>query len=249
MNSFLKPFLASFILEINMKKKLPANLLAKFQPILEKYGHLVVPRDMENSILYLKDRDPKSNFYFKIGREFKTNGVLHYTIDCVPTDANTNLPGSGTYKIDPLMRVFHSWILALVAYEKTTYFDDPILQAYATEFEESWKLNEPDADTAPFDFDRQLFLIGYINQALEDVCDLEEKSTAEDNSQFQDALEEGMQLKEKLGNLTKNETMKLLYRFWAKARKAGIPVIQKILIDLTGSIAVKLIKGETPIAS
>ena len=98
-----------------------------------------------------------------------------------------------------------------------------------------------DAETAPFDLKKQLYLEENLSAANKKLEELKANRTDEEVSQINDLQAEVQTIKKEMTGLTKKEVVSKLVRFWAKSRKVGIDVLKEVFINVTAEIFKQLL--------
>ncbi|WP_128544098.1 hypothetical protein [Larkinella soli] len=212
-----------------MKKNLPVVLLQKIEPLLKKYGQYCKRVNADEIGFYLIDAEAGSPFFFRCQYQAKDDT---YYLERQPRSVDNNLKSFDYVKLDAVVLQLEEWLQILDFYATTpSFFDDPILKRYEEEFYDELRLDDPDADQAPLDLAKQLYLEKYLETVIEKV---EPYKTIgpEDKKQLAIEIEkEALILKDKVTELTKNQVAEQLSKIWAKARKHGLPFLKEILRD------------------
>lgn len=122
----------------------------------------------------------------------------------------------------------------------SSFFDDPITQDYEDEFFDQWKILEEDADTKPFDLQRQLLIDKYLESAIQK---LDAQKTKENEKEIEAVKAQANEVRQSLTRHTKNQVVRGLAKFWAMARKMGLDVLRDIFIDLASGVIQKMLMG------
>lgn len=189
------------------------------------------------SLLKFVDKDPDSGFYYTIENFDIVNSGYYYNVIKKPaTEIDIQLTRSRNLFND-LLRDFGNWKSLIKNYNDQIFFkENLILDSYAREFYEEYKLLEDDADKLPFDLSRQLLIERYLDQSIQYLKQLEDNGK-DDNSEL---IAYATEIKECHTQLTKNATIKRLSKFWALAREKGIPVLEKVFIEFAADVVIKI---------
>jgi len=210
-----------------VKKLIPFAVLDKIQPIIDQHKELLkVVKDPKFSFSF-KDIDPDSAFYFNVHHS-DSNGK--YRIDYKPVNEESVSSHSTAVDISGVVQLFTNWVQILDEYAKLqTIYDDPILQIYEDEFFKDLVIDEPEADTNPFDFTRQLYLDQYISNIKGLLNDYKETATDEQILEIKSIESDCDNLRQNITIISKNEAVKKLSKIWAKGRKYGLELIKDML--------------------
>jgi hypothetical protein len=210
-----------------VKKKIPIAVWQKIQPLIEQHQQLFKPLKTDKLAFHLIDLDPESDFYFKC--QFQdANGK--FIITYKPVNAHHVLSQEESVDLDTLSKRLSSWADVLKSYADTpTFYDDPILQQYEDEFFKDFAMDEPDSDTKPFDFTRQLYLDQYISNIKELLNDYKETATDEQILEIKSIESDCDNLRQDITVISKNEAVKKLSKIWAKGQKFGLDLIKDML--------------------
>jgi len=227
-----------------MKKKLTFNLSETFQ--LSKTPKLAFAKliDDPNAMVHLVDKDPNSEFYFKIIKTDSTQGELKYVVEFKPVSSTDLNKYYNTLVEKTVISYLNLWLGLLETYNNLhTIFDDPILIANQKKFEDKFKLTDEDADLVGFEFEQQLFLYEYLEKAKASVLRLKEDRAPEETAELEELIEIADSLQANIGKETKSQIMKRLTKFWAKAQKVGIEVMKEIFVNVVTELTTKLLRG------
>ena len=210
-----------------MKKKLPLNIIKGFQPKENENIYLVKPESGTGFIMNFLDKDPESDFYFRIEKfEPKNNQFL---VDFKPSTANTISNSRTWHTIDGVNKKFKDWTNLINEYNSTeTIFDDPIILGFAEDYLNEIKIIEPDAEYKPFN-PRQLLL---LDEHLEKIESGISKYKTDSNAIIIDEIiSETRELRDNLTKKPKNQILRKMTLIWAKISKQGLPLIKEFISE------------------
>ena len=121
-----------------------------------------------------------------------------------------------------------------------TIFDDPILKKYQEDFEEKLKIIDDDAEFAPFNLEKQIFLIDYLDFIIQKAND---EKTEENKSDIELIIKESNELKAEITQTTKSKAIKKLSKILGRVQKSGIKFIKEVFIKVAADITAKLLLG------
>lgn len=190
-----------------------------------------------------------SSFYFKIDfpkpevlknlQNRKIGGKPLFQIDFKPS--SEDVIGKATHFTADLREInayLEGWLKIINEYHNTSLNDeDRFINIYKKEFEEEFRILDPDADTHPFDEKKQLavyYLLDYVKTSLE--FKREELHT-------ELLMQEVAQLQGELQDLTKNETVSRLGKIWGKIRKKGIELSKEVFNEAKKMVIKSILQG------
>ena len=209
-------------------------ILSSIQPLINENKHLIKAVNNPELSLHLIDIDEDSDFYFKV---FHPKEGKHY-VEMKPANENTVQYGGWQLEAKHTPDFFQIWIDILAKYNSMqTIFDDPILKAYEDEFYEEFKIIDEGADYKPFKYETQKLIQQYIVSVK---AELVTKRTEENSDRIEAIIVDCEQLDTNLTKLSQNKIVKWLSKIWAKSRKEGLDVIDKIYTDWKGDTIKKI---------
>lgn len=213
-----------------MKKLVPVAMWQKIQPLVDEYSKFIITHRTSEYALSLEDADDESDFYFRCGHD---DGQGKYVVEKRPVNTYQVFNFKDSLSFEDVIKSLINWLVILKEYSEThTFYDDPILKSYQEEFINSIKIEDDDADTAPFDFGRQLYLDQYLNN-VKGLLETRRETATERQKEEIDAIAiECNALQTNLTRLTKNQTLVKLSKILAKARRYGLDMLKEFLSEL-----------------
>jgi len=230
------------------KDKYPLELLKGVEPLLQKfmqfenlYADLIEKKDdrvffKRKGLLYLNflPRNKDLKFYFRVfdiqleeEGWFTTTINLKYYFDYIPYSTTQVLAPSGyCYKgaLEGVVFHFNQWIGLIKEYEKVKTTEAEIwLLRVTDEFYEEFKISDPDAKTAPFNSDQQIF----ICKLLEFVA-TELKKSGKSDPATAEIINDIKNLQAAIPDLTKEVIVQFLAKIFAKIRRLGINMLTEV---------------------
>lgn len=121
---------------------------------------------------------------------------------------------------------------------------DPVIDANRKWFENQFDIIEEDADVAPFDLPRQLYLSNYLNEVQKKITILSEGRPEDEKNELQELQSEAEAIRKVLTKETKREIIRRLAHFWGKAQKVGLDIIKEIFVSTMAELAKQLVSGK-----
>lgn len=226
-----------------MKRTIPLALIQTIEKTVAENRHLIKFIEEDNSLLYLKDANKESDFYFRIKAidNKKAGGNNDFIVEKKPFSARQVEPKGILAKYDSLENLLKQWIELLKEYNKVgSIFEDLILESYQNQVEDKFQILDEDAHVAPFDLNRQLWLEEYLDKVIETV----EKRKDETNvNEVEEIIEESRQLQKELSQSTKSQVIKKLSRILAKGWKLSLDIVKELIIDVSAEVIKKSLMG------
>lgn len=215
------------------KKKIPLIVLETLEKYVELKGEQfeVVPPD--KFFVKIIDKDKNSDFYYNI-ENYKIDKGLKLLIDSKPI-SKENIDNSRTW-IDSkhLNNHFNNWVSLLKRYETVnSFFDDPIVKAYADEYLSEFEIIDVDADIKPFNTTQVLMLDSHLESIEKNI---DKFKTDENESQIESIKTDVQELRNNLTAKPKRWIIKNLSIIWAKITKQGTPLLKEFLSEVKKTI-------------
>ncbi len=227
-----------------MKKKVPLAILEIFQSAIDKNSDTIETKKNENSLFCCIDKDENSDFYFKVMKcEFK-NGSPSYILEYKPKSNHQTEAVSVALPFSEIPASLERWISIIKSYNSiNTIYDDPILKTNQKKFEESFHIEDEDADYASFDLSQQIFNDDYLKNVKIKLLALQEGKAESEVKELNLAIDNATEIQQQLTKETKNQVIKRLAKFWAQTQKIGLEVIKEIFVNVAAELTKRLITG------
>lgn len=165
----------------------------------------------------------------------------NYNISCKPSSEKDNGRLYVQLSMDSIKDKFKLWLSIIAKFESLeTIFDDPILNKYQKDFADKVKNVDADAEFAPFSYDQQVYISGYLDSVIKSA---NERKTDGNKAEMDEIINESQTLKHDLTQSTKSQVIKKLTKIWARAQKIGLEFIKEIFINVSAEIMLKLLTG------
>lgn len=147
-----------------MKKKISLETLSLLQPYIDNTEGIFIAKNDE--LITFVDSDPLSSFFFQIVKENILEQRQYYWIikHSPKSDNDIGVHSSHVHK-EHLKEAIEGWIERLRKYSKLRFvedIEDPIVEAFAEEYYDSFEIVDDDADVKPYSIKQ----IGYIETLL-----------------------------------------------------------------------------------
>lgn len=207
-----------------MKKKLSLSVLHQLEPFIHLEGVLFKKMDYDNSLLFLRDVDEGSEFYFKISESRIDQNREKLRIEYKPWNKSSTNYFNGLVEVSKFQEYFSKWCSLLLEYEKVdSFFDDPILKAYEEDFFSDFEFVENDLNNKPPTIKQVKFLHIYLEQYS---LKLKEFENLEPSSEVELIQNEIKHIQQNLTLKPKTWIAKKLSGIWARTTKFGIKVFE-----------------------
>jgi hypothetical protein len=218
-----------------MKKKIPLQILKALEPLLKENSSLFEIILQDEYIIKIIDKDKNSDFYFLI-ESFTAHPKFTLLVNRKPANDFTTSVNRGSVLADQIGNEFKKWLDILEGYEKVnSIFDDPIIEAFASEYYSEFEIIDEDAGIKPFNI-KQILL---LDEHLENIeNNIERHLTATNKVELEEILNEVIELRENLTKRPKKWVIKKLSFVWAKISKQG-PVFIKEFLSESSKLIIK----------
>lgn len=227
-----------------MKKNIPLAILEIFQPFIDANNDIIQAEKNTGALFYCADRDQASNFYFKVLKPEVRAGVVNYLIEYRPKNNHNTDTYSILLPYNDIISTAEKWVKMIKSYNViNTIYDDPILKANEKKFEESFRINDEDADYVSFDLSQQIFIDDYLKNVKEKLLALQAERSESEIKELNHAIDNATEIQRQLTRETKTQIIKRLAKFWAQTQKIGLDVIKDIFVNVAAELTKKLITG------
>ncbi|MES2837992.1 MAG: hypothetical protein V4667_10750 [Bacteroidota bacterium] len=225
-----------------MKKKIPLAILESLQPLVHKNLNLVETVKNDDVIFHLKDKDLHSDLYYKIIRKESSNNQSGYIIEYKPSSKDDISLRKIWIKNDLVSNSIQNWLAIIEEYNNMlTIYDDPIIKSNQERFEKKFETLDEDANYSSFDLQQQTFLYEYLNNTKSIILKHNEGKSEDEIAELKDLINDADEIQKNLTKETKKIIVKRLSKFWAKAQKFGLNVIQEILVAVSSDFIQKIL--------
>lgn len=162
--------------------------------------------------VFCEYQEPLNNYVFilKFVKYDEVQRKILYNILKRPASTEQIVSTSNHLYYDQIAPVFEQWVSDVNSMIKIKFhFLNPNKDFYDTEFSDFITNNDADADTAPFDLNRQEILYYFLNYAQKNI----ENSTDIDDSQKEILLLEVNKIKDEIPTSTKKKVVTTLSKF------------------------------------
>jgi len=223
------------------KKNLPLTALKALEPFVEMKGTYFTIENPVNNLLVAKDKDPESDFFYIIEKHEIQDSKDVYTIHYAPKNEKDIKQTARNVFSENLTTTFNEWVLLLEKYSNVkSFYDDPILESYQTEFISNFEFLDGDADKNPFHTTQIIQLDYLLDQVSIRLIELSD----ENNRQVIDAIAaEISEIRENLSTRSKKWIVDQIGNVYAKIAKQGIKFIKEFWAEGKKEIIKNIVKG------
>lgn len=216
-------------MKVSLKRKIPKDVKDVLEKILLDNVNHISYEEGDTYLLKLIDKEPESDFYFKINKIYNSGSVITVDYTCKPYYESQMIDMHAGCKIADLQKLLDKWVNLVIDYQKPSIFDDLILETYRKDFYDSFisfKLVDTNSEVEPFNLQQQLALNAYF-EVVEKVVE-ENKNGFEEREycEMKSFIEEA---KSNIGKRTKSQIMKSVSGIWARAQKTNIALLGKLV--------------------
>jgi hypothetical protein len=224
-----------------MKKKIAVTLWKKIQPVLDKNRDLYIVGPKHNQALRLEDCQTDSDFFFEIGFQDDSN---NYTIKYKPFHPSHVREQEVKVAEKTIIEKLEEWFSILQQYnEVKTPYDDPLVEQYSKEFMQDLKFTDPQAGFVSFNLNEQLLLDSYLTEVKQVLIDYKEDAQESSISEIEKIEFETQALQAALPRLTKNQTLEMLVRIWARTRRYSLQMLKDVIQEFRKEGLKAFVKG------
>ena len=200
------------------------ELLRSLRKLTDECGDSVMITEGKETII-VEDKDPTSSFFFKVeGFSVDDRGIVSYNVSYAPINELKIETYIASMTSEGLIPRFKRWLSYIQEYNLTILGrEDKYEKLYEEEFTDLFEIVDSDADVAPFDVIKQIFLDNYLKSAINL---LENGNTDTDIS---DVIAQLKSVKNDIPNASKKNIIRGLSKGFAKLRKKSIPLLKEIL--------------------
>lgn len=173
--------------------------------------------------LLIEDKSKKSTFKFSISNPTQDarNRILFNAV-FNPTNIVILSQKKHTTEEKSIFALLESWTKIIRQYNDISLTpEESILNEYEKEFYDNFELLDEDADTHPYELEKQIILNNYFVQVIKFL-----QLNEEENS---DLIKEAEEIKENIPKMTKKTTVKKISSFFAKVRRKSLPLLKELL--------------------
>lgn len=214
------------------KRKIPVAVIEAIESILKEYTGIIdlIFEQPEKNILVIKEYLEESKFFFRIIGAKKNASGTFYEVVLNPASSDSLLTQSLNVNLEDLKKNFKYWCNRILVYQEESIFDDLILGNYKKEYStvfESINLVDDNANTEPFNYPQQIFLLEQL-KTVNEVIEKAKKDNLIDNEEYENINNDIKAAEKNLGKETKQRFLNRVSTIFAKARKANFKVGQML---------------------
>jgi hypothetical protein len=212
-----------------MKKKLPLDILKSLEKFVTLQGEQFDVIEPGNFLLRVKDKDPKSIFYFNV-EQYKQDSAFRLLIDFKPRDRKSVENHETWILAKDLQSQFDEWVTILKEYDKVkSFYDDPIIKTFADSYYAEFEIVDENADFEPFLPNQILMIDKHLNSISKGLRKYQQDKNALEIDEIKADI---IELRDNLTSKSKKWIIKRLSIIWAKITKQG-PKLMKDLLSET----------------
>lgn len=203
--------------------------------VIENSDILEIVKDIDLEII-IADRSRLSDFQFAVSEPKFEKGKAVFTATYNPENTVSLKSREVKTVPDSIHKVFKAWTTWIREYNKVNLIpEDKILNEYEKEFFENFELVDEDADTKPYELEKQVIIHNYLAGVIEILGANEQEN--------KELIEEAEDIKETLPKMTKQATVKRISGFFAMVRKKSLPLLKELLTTGKKEIFKKVINS------
>jgi hypothetical protein len=178
-------------------------------------------------------------FYFRVYKPNQNNNLVSFfNFQFAPENENSLKPLALNNNFDHVASYFQSWLKIVKEYNDVTFTEtDYFTKKYEEEFYADFEIIEEDAETNPFEHNKQIFLynlLEYVERELQ---------KNEGDEEITHLISETTELKNNLQNLTKKVVIRKMSIIFSKVKKKGLKLFSDIIDVAKKEIIKKALYG------
>lgn len=173
--------------------------------------------------LEIEDKSKYSDFKFSVSNPTQnSSNKIIFEAEFNPTNSTSLASRKVPTEENSIVTLLEQWTNLIKAYNKTELSaEESILNEYEQEFYANFEILDEDADTKPFELEKQVIIHNYFVNVIHIL-----KQNEEENA---DLIKEAEEIKEEIPSMTKRTTLKRISGFFAKVRKKSLPLLKEVL--------------------
>lgn len=226
-----------------MKKKDTSLVLLK---ILQEYydrGKEIYTVQKGGLISFI-DKDRTSDFHFVILNEKLENSYHVVRASIKPSSMSNVKEVEQNIKVSELKKHIEEWMIRMSLYNQMRHVDDiedPIVEAFAEEYYDSFEIIDDDADVKPYSIKQIEHIESVLLQLEQKIQDEKPKYTDQSSPEVIEEIENRIQdIRESLYISTKKIIAKKISRLYGFIIKKGGPLLRTVIKE----VGIEIIKSE-----
>ncbi len=173
--------------------------------------------------LLIEDKSKYSDFQFSVSNPTQNNSnKIIFEAEYNPTNSVSLATKKVPTEENSIVTLLEKWTNLIKAYNKTELSaEESILNEYEQEFYANFEILDEDADTKPYELEKQVIIHTYFVNVIH-LLKQNEKENA-------DLIKEAEEIKDNIPSMTKRTTVKKISGFFAKVRKKSLPLLKEVL--------------------
>ncbi|UII74462.1 hypothetical protein LV716_09300 [Flagellimonas sp. HMM57] len=173
--------------------------------------------------LLIEDKSKYSDFQFSVSNPTQNNSnKIFFEAEFNPTNSVSLATKKIKTEENSIVSLLERWTNLIKAYNKTELSaEESILNEYEQEFYANFEILDEDADTKPYELEKQVIIHTYFVNVIHLL-----KRNEQENEGL---IKEAEEIKDNIPSMTKRTTVKKISRFFAKVRKKSLPLLKEVL--------------------
>jgi hypothetical protein len=173
--------------------------------------------------IVIEDKSKYSDFKFSVSNPTQnSSNKIIFEAEFNPTSSISLASRKVPTEENSIVTLLEQWTNLIKAYNKTELSaEESILKEYEQEFYANFEILDEDADTKPYELEKQVIIHNYFVNVIH-ILKQNEKENA-------DLIKEAEEIKEEIPSMTKRTTVKRISGFFAKVRKKSLPLLKEVL--------------------
>ncbi|NDW18362.1 hypothetical protein D0T53_05450 [Dysgonomonas sp. 216] len=206
------------------KKDYSIEFLKAFEPFVHLKDEKFKIISETSNVFECYDLEHKLFFIIKNYEQTGRDGQVLLRVLQNPASSTKKESSSKSVRLSDLSKVFQAWLDMLDEYDKVnSFYDDPIVSAFADEYYAEFEFVDKDADIKPFGIKRILAIDSFLESTQQK---LSQYLTEENQIQIEDIQNDITELRENLTSKSKKWVARKISIIWAKMTKQGLQFVK-----------------------
>ncbi len=199
------------------------RLFKRIRTFVEVNNDILELTKSEPFELVIEDKSKYSDFKFSVSNPTQnSNNKIIFEAEFNPSNGTSLASRKVATEENSIVTFLEQWTNLIKAYNKTELSaDESILNEYEQEFYANFEILDEDADTKPYELEKQVIIHNYFVNIIHIL-----KQNEEENA---DLIKEAEEIKDEIPSMTKRTTVKRISGFFAKVRKKSLPLLKEVL--------------------
>ena len=199
------------------------SLFSDVRKFVDENSDILILAIQEPLELLIEDKSNLSTFKFSISNpQQSSQNKIIFDTEFNPQNGVSLVAKKAVVEAKTALTLLNNWTNLIRQYNEISLTqEDRILKEYENEFYCNFEILDEDADSTPYNLEKQIMLSNYFTNVI--------KVLKYNETENEELIKEAELIKDNIPEMTKKETLKSISRFFAKVRKKSLPLIKEIL--------------------